>query len=219
MSSMLTALFSFPTGIPSTLLVLVLVYWLMVILGALDIEMFDLDLDLDLDTDGAEAAGGGLSGLWQMLGFAGAPLMVGLSLAVLFGWLLVAVGAHYLGSDDGGTGALVGLGLLAGGGVGGLALGGLAVRPLRPLFKARGVQRQDSLVGKVCTITTLRVDASFGQARFEDGGADLIIQVRAEPDERHVKGARALIVAHDTASGEFRIIPHDDSTERELLGP
>ena len=54
-------------------------------------------------------------------------------------------------------------------------------------------------------------------ARFI-AGADLLIQVRAEPDARHTKGARALIVSHDEGAGTFRIVPHDDSVERELLG-
>lgn len=207
------ALFGFPLGILSTLLGLVLAYWVLVLLGALDIDLLDfgVDTDLDLDLD-ADAAGVG-EGLLGTLGLAGVPLTVSMSLATLFSWLLVALGGNALGE----TGTLLGTGLLAGGCAGGLALARLAVRPLRRAFSSTTVRDRASLVGRVCTISTGRVDEAFGQAVFEDGGADLLVQVRADPGEGLVRGSRALIISRDQDAGAFRVIAYDDSAERELL--
>jgi len=45
MTDLISALFGFPTGILSVLLALVLVYWMLVFLGAADLHLFDIDLD------------------------------------------------------------------------------------------------------------------------------------------------------------------------------
>ncbi len=45
MNDLLQAAISAPNIIPTALLVFVLVYWLVVILGAIDIDFFDVDVE------------------------------------------------------------------------------------------------------------------------------------------------------------------------------
>lgn len=49
MNDLLQAAISAPNIIPTALLVFVLVYWLVVILGAIDIDFFDVDVETEAD--------------------------------------------------------------------------------------------------------------------------------------------------------------------------
>jgi hypothetical protein len=51
MQEFLQIALSFPTAIFSGLLIVVIAYWLFVIIGMVDIDLFDLDVDLDIEGD------------------------------------------------------------------------------------------------------------------------------------------------------------------------
>ena len=51
MQEFLALILSLPTVIYTVLIALVLAYWLTVIVGALDVDLFDIDADLDVDVD------------------------------------------------------------------------------------------------------------------------------------------------------------------------
>ena len=53
MREFLDALLAYPTMVYTSLMALSLLYWFTVILGLLDIDLFDLDADLDVGVDGA----------------------------------------------------------------------------------------------------------------------------------------------------------------------
>ena len=51
LSGMIDILFSAPNIIPTLIFCFVMSYWLMVILGALDISSLDIDVEIDVDAD------------------------------------------------------------------------------------------------------------------------------------------------------------------------
>jgi hypothetical protein len=79
MSELLSVLLSFPTVVYTGLLGLVLLYWIFVILGALDIDLFHADADVGIEGaakgafEGAAKAGAeGIKGAFEAAGKAGA---------------------------------------------------------------------------------------------------------------------------------------------------
>lgn len=191
MSEFLTAILAFPTVLFTLPLGVVLLYWLLVLLGALDLDLFDFG------GDGGEGAGGlegeGDSDFLDVLGLGGVPATFALSLLVFFSWILCLVASQGLGALDiegglaGAGAAALSLGLA-------LPLAGLAVRPLRRLFVTDRAIENRSLVGQVCTVATLRVDERYGQAEIADGGAGLLVQVRStQPDNGLRRGDQAII--------------------------
>jgi len=229
----LTALFAFPTVIFTVLLALVLVYWVLAVLGALDIEMLDIQVGGDAEVggdvlDGLDAAagpeapaetGGALGGLLVSLGLAGVPITVALSLLVLWAWLLAFFATDLLlrnATDPVLRGWLAILVIVLSLALS-VALSALSIRPLQRFFVTTSARSRGSLVGKVCVVTTLRVDARFGQARLEDDGADLLLPVRCRRPNQLGKGARALIIGYDSTNNVYDIVPHDDAEAEALL--
>jgi hypothetical protein len=192
----------------SVLLLAVLSYWALVIVGAFDIEMFDFDGDPD--------TGGGAGGWWGSLGLVGVPATIDVSIAIPAAWVFVITVQQFI-PVGGAVGLLLGTGALVVGWVVGVLVARVAIRPLRPLFKVQSATRHGVLIGKVCEVTTMRVDASFGQARFQDGADDLMLQVRCETVNTLARGSRALLVSNAADTGAFTVIPYDDAAECVVL--
>ncbi len=228
---------SFPTVIFTFLLGLALIYWLLVILGALDMDMLDpghLFHAADGALEGAhgaldgagEGAGEALHGaldhhdlgdafsLFGFLGLRGVPLTLVLSIIVLVGWVTSGVSTIWLRGalPEGwwvGTARWLVFGGLA---VSALATGMLSaavlLRPLRGIYRSRQARSRHSLVGSVGVVTTQRVDAQFGQAEFVIEDDCLLVEVRSEEENELAKGSRVLIFDYDATHEVFHVIAH-----------
>lgn len=235
MSEFLSEILAFPTVLFSVLLGLCLLYWLTVILGALDLDLFDSLLGLDgaegaLESlealeavDAVEAAGGAdaaeaaSGGFLDALGIGGVPVLISLTFMALFGWTVSYLGMRLLddpawvlgGAVTGGLVLLVSFGL-------GLLGAVVAVRPMRRFFTTPDARTHSSLVGSVCTITTRSVDAGFGQAEIDDRGAGLLVQVRCGGENQLKRGDKALIFDYDSKKQAFKVEPLEDNTLADL---
>ncbi len=211
--------FTFPTAIFSALLIPMLLYWLTVMLGAVDLDFFDGLLDgFDGALDGADggdvgdADGESGSGVLAALGLAGVPLTVSLSLLIFFAWFLTYAGMELFGAWRwgffGGVWVAALVTAVACGGA--LLITALAVRPLRPVFATQTAMHRHELVGKVCTVTTQRVDERFGQAELDDAeGATLLLQVRCPESGYFKRGQKALIYDYEVEKEVFWVSPLD----------
>ncbi|HEX5945155.1 MAG TPA: hypothetical protein VFY82_02715 [Acidimicrobiales bacterium] len=209
MGGFFDAALGFPAVVFTVLLAPVLAYWLAVVLGALDIDLFGdlgvdgvdgVDVDGGLDVgdgvgahgdaggDGAGDAatdGGLLAGWWQALGLAGVPVTLAASLVVVFGWLvaLVATAAADSWDVDPTVRLLAGLVVIAVALVAGSLGASVLARPLGRLFVTTEAESNQAFVGRTCTIRTAGVSTSFGQAEAADpSGATVLVQVRVPPD-------------------------------------
>lgn len=241
MTEFLTAILAFPTVVFTILLGVVVVYWLFVLLGALDIDLLghadghgghDLHLeghghaDAHFDGHGHADHGhgthdghdghdghdvGGLAGLIQALGLGGVPVTVMLSILILIAWSFCVAAMQLLVGGSPGwlvvAAALLSLTIA-------IPLTSLLVRPLRRFFVTLPATRHRDLLGKICTITTLRVDERYGQAEIEDGGAGLLVQVRANGPSPLARGDRALIF--DYKDEVFHVAPVDEALRQGL---
>jgi hypothetical protein len=111
---------------------------------------------------------------------------------------------------------LVGAGILGGSSVLGLLTAALVLRPFnKALSQARPTRRRDVL-GQVCTITSGRVDAGFGTATVEDGGAGLNVLVICRKPNQLKKGDRALLVEFDPQKEVYEVEPVDWLLPQEI---
>ena len=231
MPELLTAILAFPTVVFTVMLALAILYWLFVVVGAVDIDSFGGADDAiegaagaakgamegavgaakgamegvhdGLDVDGLDAGDpdGALAGLSNVLRLGSAPVTVVFSLFALFGWLLTALFAVTFGVP----GLLVGAGIMVGSAVASLLLTSLAIRPLAPIFVTKTARKSGDLVGKIATITTGQVTMRFGQATVADGGAGLSLQIRAEPGSTLKRGDKVVLVYWDQEHEAFHV--------------
>jgi len=63
-----------------------------------------------------------------------------------------------------------------------------------------------SILGRAGNVISPRVDESSGRAQFDDGGAGLILQVRALPSQSFERGQRVVLIEHLPSSNAYRVI-------------
>ena len=186
--------FSWPVLPASVLLCLVTAYWLLVILGAAEVDLFDMDLDVDLDPglEGHESIlDWGLASLkWLNLG--DVPIMIWLSAFALPAWLMSVT--FDKGLTDPSTIDIVkacarnfGVGIVA---------AKLLTQPLKGKLKFVEPNPSQELIGRTVMITTVEATPETGQAQLSTGdGAPLLLNVRTT-DGAIDKGAEARIVEY-----------------------
>ncbi|HTJ84657.1 MAG TPA: glycine zipper family protein [Polyangiaceae bacterium] len=231
MPVLLAAILAFPAVVFTVMLALAILYWLFVVVGAVDIDSFGGADDAiegaagaakgamegavgaakgamegvhdGLDVDGIDAGDpdGALAGISNVLKLGSAPVTVVYSLFALFGWLLTSLFAVTFGVP----GALVGIGVMLGSAIVSLLLTSIAIRPLAPIFATKAAKKSADIVGKIATISTGQVTMKFGQATVADGGAGLSLQVRAEPGSDLKRGDKVVLVYWDKDLEAFHV--------------
>ncbi|MFP4601008.1 MAG: hypothetical protein ACLFVJ_22360 [Persicimonas sp.] len=225
MTEFLNIALSFPTVIFSGMLILVVMYWLMAIVGAVDIELFDfdfefdeVDVDIDFDADvdadidadvDAGSHGGFLHAMMAAIGLGRVPVTIIGSILTLVSWFLCFTAVNYLGPILG-TGVFVGLGVVIGSVIVGLPITSLFTHPLKGLFEIHTKTGGHSLVGKLCKVTSGRVTETFGRGEVDDGGAGLLVSIRCETAGALTRGSRALLIEYDADAEVFFVEPYDD---------
>jgi hypothetical protein len=141
------------------------------------------------------------------------------SLVVVFSWLVSVLSIEgvmeYLPSF---SGLLTSLGILAVAPIVALPITSVVARPLGPLFTPKAARGNDDLVGKICVVRTGSVDATFGEATLEDGGAGVVVRVRVDPGASLKRGDKALIVSWDKEREAFTVESMTDVLTDEADG-
>ena len=196
-------------NLPFTILLgLVLVYWAGVILGALDLELFDFDLDLggdadvDVDVDAGAVGGGGIA-LLQFFHVGTVPLSILLSFFFLSLWIISVVANYYLGNGS----VLVVLLLLVPNLIASLFFTKLFTLPICALFRKLETESHELevVVGKICTVKTSKVDPSTGQAEVATSAAPLLLNVRTRGEDVLKRGDEAIILEHDKENSVYMV--------------
>jgi hypothetical protein len=276
MAEFLSIILAFPTVLYTGLLGLAVLYWLFVIVGALDVNLLDPGAAADGAADGAlkgvaelagslkgagelagdtagalkglaegglkgagelagdaagslkgaaegglkgaaDAAAGKLDGAKQTAGLLGAlrlkdvPVTVTGSLLLLWSWAFSYLGTVLLAPLVSGVlpAWLIGGVVLVLAAVLGYPIAQLSARPFAGLFATEVAQGHEALVGQIVSVSTLRVDAAFGQASLDDGQGGLLLQVRCPKSNALQRGDEALIVSYDTNTQSFHVEPLD----------
>ena len=185
---------------------LILLYWLTVIVGALDLDLFNVDLEADVDADvDVDAPGLGGVGLAALRFFhvGDMPLMLLLSFFALSLWVLSLLSNDYLRNQS-----LLVAGLLCMPNVfASLFVTKVVTLPFRALFKTLRHERRAApeIVGLACVVKTSKVDASMGQAEMARNGAPLLLNVRTADGDVLNQGEEALIIDFNEHTNTYTV--------------
>lgn len=206
---------SFPTVFFTFFLLLTVLYWFVAVLGFVEIDVLDFDIpDANGGLDGGDdlTTPDALAGLALKLGLHGVPVTVIVSFLSLFGWLICYYAMHYLVNwlPSGLLRFAAGIPILLVSGYIAVMITAVLIKPLRPLFK-KSVQHTPKLVlGQTVTVRTSRVDGGFGEAALDDGGAGLILKVRATGDDTFSKGDRVVLLEHLENENIYRVVSEEE---------
>ena len=205
---------SFPTLFFTFILALTTVYWLVAVLGVVDLDILDLDVpegDAGTDTNtGANA----LAGFLLKLGLNGVPLTVVISFLALFGWLICYFAVYFIFPviPDGFLEYIVGLPILLGSLYIAILITAQVIKPLKSFFDNMYKNTVKNVLGQTAIVRSLRLDSNFGEVFLEDGGAGLIFKARTINNETFKKGDRVVLLEYIKEKHAYRII-----SEREFL--
>jgi hypothetical protein len=215
MELFLSNLTSFPVVVFTFLLAIIICYWLLALLGAVDIEMFDLSFEVDLELDGdigtdIDSNSTGLSGVTGFMlkcGLTGVPVTVVVSILIAFSWLIcyVIVSIFYPLIPVDLIKTIIGVVLLVVSFALAIPMTSWIIRPLKKIFITHDAVKKSSLIGSECMVKTGVVTPSFGQATYDDGEAGMIFDVRAEVVDGIKKGDLVVLVEYSEEDGSYKI--------------
>lgn len=202
MAAFIQNILTFPTVFYSGLLLLVVLYWLSAVLGVVDIDSADVDADLDADADTDVFAG------WlSRFKLDGIPLTITLSFIVLVSWVICFLAIHFIYPllPETWIQIMVGFWVLIIAPVIAALMVSPLLQPLKPLFRKQLVTSNTDLVGQYAMVRSGKVTATFGEAEFKDGGAGLIIKIRAAEPNQISRGDQVALLSYDAASGTYQV--------------
>jgi len=215
MMELITFAFS-PINIFFTVLViLIMLYWITVILGVLDVELFDFDLPDDGLNIGADAdgdvdvdSGGILRSVLEFFYIGEVPVMLILSIMFLCMWIISMLGNYYLNPA---RSFLIAIPIYAGGAAVSIFVSRIFGEPLKKMYALfnndSNAPRQ--VAGRICTVVTTSVGKNMGQAEVSTKGAPILLNVVSDSDHIFHKGDEAVIVGMNEEQGVYRIAPVD----------
>ncbi|VGO11622.1 hypothetical protein PDESU_00167 [Pontiella desulfatans] len=199
-------------NLPITLLFAVmLLYWVSVIIGALDIDILQLDFDiepdadLDLEADGDVdvQSGGALNGMMLYFNIGAVPVTVWLSFLIFTCWILSILETYYLNP---GRHFVFGLIFVIPNLIAGMYTAKFATAPLKKVFEAMAPKNttRKSLIGQRAVVVSSTVSSSFGQIGIKTDGAPLTLNARTEGDTEIAKG-QTVVITSETGQGIFTV--------------
>ena len=209
--------FSMINIVPTFLLSFSLVYWVIVMLGAIDLDFFDVDVDVDVDahfdahTDThVDASGSGNIGWFNsalaFFNLAEIPLMIFITFLAIPMWFISVVGNYYLGVSSVGFSIL----LLIPNFIVSLFVAKFATMPFVKLFSKLKKQEtsMESLAGHICKVILVATKDHVGQAEVRKDGSSFLISTKSSDDVEIRKGETALIIEYQEDKKLFIIEPY-----------
>jgi hypothetical protein len=191
-----------PGILPATLLLIpILLYW---IIGACGVFQLDLDgvdpTSLDTNGDGHTDHHDGplaniMSGMMRLVNASDIPLMVVITLLVIFLWTCLMIAHHLFG-----TSPLPGWSLTLGAFTASLLLTRITTPPLRPFFRAlkKDSELHVPIVGRTGVVRTHELTASHGQIEVPDPIGPMLLNARLKPGSPPLKkGDEVIIFEYD----------------------
>lgn len=197
---------AFPSIIFSALLIIISFYWLCAAFGLLDIDLFNIDSELDVDATG-------FAGWLTKLGLAGIPVTIILTFFTLIGWFISYFTHYWIISTIEtsfiyylvGFVALIIISFIS------LNLTAVCLKPIRKKLISRNKPKSvHQLIGKLAIVRSANVAENKGEAVLEDGGAGLILQIRAPEQENIKRGDSVVIISYDALTHSYQVVTEDE---------
>lgn len=200
--------FSFPTVFFTFFLLLSMFFWLLAVVGFMGLDSLDVDLP-DADADVGDI--GLLAGVLIKYGLNGVPTTIIVSLISLIGWLICYYGDHFLlrPIETSWLQFILGIPVLLVSLYVATLLTAQIIKPLRKVF-ITNVTNNKTIIGQVLVVRTSRVDETFGEATFNDGGAGLTLKIRATAGNEFKTGDRVVAYEYLKDQNVYRVISEDE---------
>ncbi|GAB5553454.1 MAG: hypothetical protein Sapg2KO_30450 [Saprospiraceae bacterium] len=200
------------------LLGFVLLYWLSVLLGAIDLGALDFDIDADLDVDldvdvdidadldvDAETGGnlGGFAGFLHFFNFGKMPFMIVMTFVVFPAWMMSIGLNEYFGNGRWWFALAMFIPII----FFSLIIGKILTMPLVPIFaRMNKTAKPIDYIGLICKLRLPASASRFGQAEVMIDGSSLLIEVKTESDETPIKRGETARVIGKTEDKRYYLI-------------
>lgn len=208
---------SFPTVIFTFFFVLTMLYWLIAMLGLVDLDVLDFDIpevDSDLNVEGGLSSADALAGLMLRFGLVGVPVTIIVSIIAIVGWIICYYFVYFLFDyiPEGFLRYLIGIPIFIISLYVAVMITSVVIKPIRVFFSKVEEQASTSkyVVGQTAVVRTSRVDETFGEALLEDGGAGLILKVRACGEHSFKKGDRVVLLEYIKEQNVYRVVSEEE---------
>lgn len=198
--------------VPTTLMVLVMMYWVSVIVGLLDLEAIHFDVQKDIHIDKHVAIEKDFSVAWlnNILAFFNlgrVPFMVFMSFLALPFWVLAILTVHYAPFLPTGIAFL----MLIPNFILSLFVAKALTTPFVKMFAALEKEHDSTvtIIGKVCTVLLPATPNDLGQASVKTDAAPLILNVKTTRGAFLKKGDTALVIDFDPVKQIYLIEPFE----------
>ncbi len=201
---------SFPTIIFTSIIVILLCYWLLVVLGLMDIELFDIDVDTEMDTDVDMST---ILTFMTTLGLTGVPIMIVISIMSFVSFIIcyTAVKFGLFWTENESIIWLIGSAIALVSFLCAIPITAQLIKPLKGFFaQLKGDNGAKNLLARTCKIRSTKVTDSFGEAECIMDGASLIIKVRAPEKYAFKKGDTAYIIEFDNLNNIYHVVDEHD---------
>lgn len=198
MNEFIHYIFSPANIIPTGILTFCVLYWLIVIIGIIDLDMIDIDIDVDVDAD-VEVGGSGemgvawMSKLLHFFNLGRIPFMLWLSIIILITWFLTIFTNNLLLNGT----FLIGLLVF----IVALIISVVIAKPLMfPLVKMfDSLDKSDgleSVVGQIAEVVYPNKGKQPGEVQISYEGSQIrIFAVPADPEKDLIRNEKVLVIA------------------------
>ena len=186
----------------------VVVFWLIALLGAVQIDALQGDATPDVSTDGADDSLAQLpAAMLRMVNATDVPVTIVLSLLTLNMWVVSLLLNHQFNpAQDLG----LGLALVAGSFIVGVLGTKIMTQPLVPLMKRlKQAENAKPVVGETGIVRSYSVTTRYGQVEvIRDKGAPALLNCRsADGCEDIPRGTEVIIISCDSTTGQYIVRP------------
>ncbi|MEK6476602.1 hypothetical protein WJR50_03670 [Catalinimonas sp. 4WD22] len=205
MNDLFNAAVAAPNIIPTALLIFVLVYWIVVILGAIDVDSIDIDVDMETDVDG-EISVSWLNHVLAFFNLGQVPFMVFMTFLIVPLWAISVMTNYYLGNQS----FILSLILLIPILIVSAFVAKFATQPFVKLFSHldNNYDRGERQIGKICTLMTTATNIKAGQARINTSGAPLLLNVVTDDGVNLFSGDTAIVLEYIPDRNVYLIEPY-----------
>lgn len=203
---------SFPTVIYTLLLLICMLYWVVAVLGLVDLDILDMDYDGDIDSVDSAAAQTGIAGLLLRFGLGGVPLTITISLISLIGWLLCYYASYFASQLLPTTllNVIASIVIFIVATYVAILITAQIIKPVRKLFAKLDIDETKHILGQTVIVRSAVVNQDRGEAFMNDGGAGILLNVRATNNEEFKKGDEVVVIEELNNSNLYRVVAQSE---------
>ncbi|MFK7936845.1 MAG: hypothetical protein AB8G22_25250 [Saprospiraceae bacterium] len=197
-----------PNILYTILLLIVLLYWVFVIIGALDMGAvdFEVDVDADVDVDAEVDGSGNIAGALQFFNFGQLPFMVIMTVWILSAWVMGILSNFHYGNGSLTFAAIWLLPIFCLG----LIITKIVTTPLIPIFKNLDTHAEEiDYIGQIGKVTLSADNKNLGQAEIIVDNNNALISIKSTKGA--LKKGSEIVIVEEVDGKYFLVEAMEDS--------